>query len=324
MGFTSSDPNAVLKSLTNVFDETRKEIKDINWPKYARKQESDGAYEQYAFPTAVPFPREWIDERVPRSVNTNIVYQINNKLYELTMEFAESLLRDARAYNGLADMMAESAAAAVAYPDYLMAQLVNNSATAGYTAYDGQIFFNGSSNHLYAGAGSNYINNTYSASGQTIDCLRNDLVGAFAKLLTFKDDKNKLVNPLLKPDASNLTIVCSAALGPIFRQLLNSAWLPVSIAGTAASAAPAGDNVIKGMANLVVEPYLDATSATAWYLCYTSVGYRPFVMQEREPLRVKVLGFDSEFCNNTGHVRIMTRQRFAAGYFAFYRAIRVA
>ena len=49
-----NDANATLKDLTQVFDEARAQVKEINYTKYASKVQSDGAYEKYPWMTAVP------------------------------------------------------------------------------------------------------------------------------------------------------------------------------------------------------------------------------------------------------------------------------
>ena len=313
-----NDGNAVLKDLTAVFEDTRRKMPEPEWKKYCMEVESDGAYEKYAFPTAVPFPRQWVDERVHRAVDVNLTSQLDNNLYELSLEFAGTLLNDSRAYKGLEQMVAEAAAAAFSYQQYLVSQLLVNSHTSGYTAYD-SVVFHLATGHYYAGAGNNTINNYLTGTGTTVDVLRTDLAAAIAAMRQYKDDKGKLVNPAMAANAQNLVVVCPPQMEYNFRQVLNSAWYPIAIAGSAASGAP-GANVMQGVADLVVDPYL--TDANDWFLQYNGTAYRPFVMQTREPLRVETLGFDSEHYRKTGKVLILTRQRMRAGYFAFYRSIR--
>ena len=313
-----NDGNAVLKDLTALFEDTRAKFRAPIWPKYATKVSSIGAYEKYAFPTAVPFPRNWKDERVPQGIDVNRIQQVDNERYELSLEFGGPLLQDATAYNGLAQMVQESAASSVQYPDYLMSQALVNSMSPDAIANDGEVFY--STNHRYAGAGDYPINNIVTGTGTSVNNLRNDLQKAIASLRGFKDNAGKLVNQGLREGAQDLFVVCPPSMLYDMRTVLNAAWLPVNISGTAQSAGPAM-NVMSGIADVEADGYL--TDSNDWFLMYTSTSFRPYVMQERQPLMVKTLDFNSEYYTRTGKVMICTEQRLAVWYLAFYRTIRI-
>lgn len=100
---------------------------------------------------------------------------------------------------------------------------------------------------------------------------------------------------------------------------------PVTTSGTAAVGATGPSGIgLDGIASIYADGYLDATSATAWYVHYVGAPQRPFVYSESYPLEAKALGFGSEFETNTNKVRIALKHRFVEGLYRFDRSIRVA
>jgi hypothetical protein len=74
-----------------------------------------------------------------------------------------------------------------------------------------------------------------------------------------------------------------------------AAWsrfpLPVTTSGTAA--APVTNVAWQGIADVYADGYLDADSASRWYLHYVGMPQRPFVFLENYAPAVSVLGFNS-------------------------------
>ena len=303
------DPNAVLKDLHATFEDTVQQVRPTLVPKLCTTVPSDGAYEKYVFPTAVAQPRQFLDERVPTGVDVVSTYQLNNNTYELTLDFDGDMLSDARAY-GLPEVVREAAMSAVLYPDYLMSSIVAAGVTAGNNAYDGNTFYGDT--HLYAGAGSNNIDNKLAGSGTSLTNIQDDLAAAIAALRGFKDNAGRLINQQLAEGQGQLLIQCPLALEFTFRRVLNTSMIPV-LSGAA------GDNVLRGIADVFPDGYL--TDANDWFLHYIGMPLRPYVFQDRSPLKTAVQGYDSEFYKNTRKVRITTEQRFKIGYFGFYRSI---
>lgn len=308
-----NDPNAVLKDLHSTFEDTVRLVRPTSVPKICTKVDSDGAYEKYVFPTAPALPRQWVDQRSPQGVDVNATFQVNNNTYELTLDFKRELLEDSKAYD-LTEVVREAALAAVMYPDYLLSSsIVKNGNQSGNNAYDGNTFYGGT--HLFGGGGANNINNLYTSTGVTLAALQADLQGAIAALQGFLDNAGRLVNLQSAEGADKLLIQCPLAIQYDMKRVLNLGWLPIT-------SSVAGENIFKGTADILPDGYLSST--TPWFLHYTGLPLKPFVWQDRMPLETSVLGFSSEFCQNSGRVRIMTRQRFRLNYFAFYRSIRVA
>ena len=82
--------------------------------------------------------------------------------------------------------------------------------------------------------------------------------------------------------------------------------------------------MLASIAGLFPDGYLDASSATTWYLHYVGAPIKPFVYIENYPIQVKVLGFSTEFETNFNKVRIAIKHRFVLGYYRFDRSLKVA
>lgn len=303
------DANAVLKDLNAMFEDTVQQTRPSLVPRLCDVKPSDGAYEKYAFPTAVAQPRKWTDQRVPTGVDVNAVYQLNNELYELTLDFKGELLMDSRAYS-LESIVREAALSAVLYPDYLLSNLIQDGDGVAALAYDGNPMYGDT--HLYGAAGANNIDNKLAGSGATVTALRTDFGAALAALRGYKDNAGRLINQQAAEGRDQLVVHCPLAMLQEWQQVLNTSWYPV-LSGAA------GESVLKGAAEPIGDGYL--TDANDWYLHYVGMPMRPYIMQEREPLQTSVLGYESEHYKNTGTVRIVSRHRFKIGYFAFYRSV---
>jgi hypothetical protein len=208
------------------------------------------------------------------------------------------------------------------FPNY---NLTKNVIIGNGNAYDGHAFYYAT--HYWANTGTNAINNTISATGQTPTALMTDLNSAFARMGTFLDNQGRLLNPMLAWGSKNLVIHCPMALEMAFRQVIFSSIVPIAIPGTASSAMSATawkDLGLDGIAQIYADGYLDATSATTWYLDYVGMPQRPFVFSESYGLIAKALGFGSEFETNKNQVRIALKHRFVEGFYRFDRSIKVA
>jgi len=320
MAVTIGDSNAVLKDLTIIAEDTVAQTRPQLHPLICSQVPEDGAYTKIAVAANVPFPRKFEAERSSQGKDVPVVINYDQETYELTIDINSDLLRNAKAYN-YADLVREAVMAAVMYPDYSASQLViAGASTAGY---DGVNFYG--TTHKYAKTGSNTINNTVSATGQSVPQLAADFSSALTKIRTFKDNNGRLLNNLAAQGAGQLLIHCPVALEQAFRTMLFGQSIPITVpVTTSGTLAATGSNMLTSIAGLFPDGYLDATSATTWYLHYVGMPIKPFVFIENYPVQVRVLGFGTEFETNFNKVRIAMKQRFVLGYHRFDRSVKVA
>lgn len=323
------DSNATLKDLTRIVEAEIAEAMDPLYPQICSEVESaDEAYIKIPIQTKVDFPVLFDGEREDTSTEVTTVQTYGKATYSLTLDYGSDLMREAKAYT-FAEKTQEGAISAKIFPNY---NLTKNIILANPKAYDNLAFYSttGTTNtyHKWANAGTNTINNNITATGQTPTSLYTDLQTAVARLRTFLDDKGRLLNPLLRYGANQLIIHCPVALEVAFRQVIFGSMIPlaapVTTSGTAAASATGPKDLgLSGIATIVADGYLDATSATTWYLHYVGAPQRPFIYGESYGVQAKALGFGSEFETNTGKVRIALKHRFVEGVYRFDRSIKV-
>lgn len=321
MALTRGDVNATLKDLTLIAEDTVAQTRPQLYPRICSIKPEEGAYTKIPVPANLAMPKLFEGERSSQGKLINVVQQYNQSTYELTVDLDSDLVRNAKAYD-FSDIVREAAMSAVLFPDYLTSQAVIAGDTN--TGYDGVTFYG--STHTYAKMGSNTIDNTVSATGQTVTALATDVASALTSLRTFKDNQGRLLNPLASEGAGRLIIHCPVALQQAFRQLVFGSMIPISVPVTTSgtAAAPAANNVLQGIADIFADGYLDADSSTAWYMHYVGMAQKPFVFLENYPIQTSVLGFGSEFEVNNNAVRIALKHRFVLGYYRFDRSIKVA
>lgn len=319
MAVIRGDTNATLKDLTVIAETTLAEYKPVLHPRICSGGAEEGAYTKIPISTLPPFPSKLDGERKVFGKDVTVVQEYDQETYGILIGIDADLVRNSKAYN-LSDLIAEAALAARMFPDYtLQAAIVANG-----NAYDAVAYYG--TTHKFAKAGSSTINNTVSRTGATVTALATDLASAMAKLRTFKDNQGKLLNPLVKYGQQNLVIHCPAALEQAFRQVLYGSMIPVAapVTTSGTAAAPAQNNVLQGIADLIPDGYLDASSETTWYLHYVGLPQKPFVMFENYAPKVEVLGFGSEEEIKNNRVLISIKHRFVLGNYRFDRSIRVA
>lgn len=321
MALTRGDVNATLKDLTIIAEDTVTQTRPQLYPLICSVRPEEGAYTKIPVPANLAMPRLFEGERASQGKLINVVQQYNQSTYELTVDLDSDLVRNAKAYD-FSDIVREATMSAVLFPDYLMSLAVIAGSTN--TAYDAVTFYG--TTHTYAKMGANTINNTVSRSGATVPALADDVSSALTKLRTFKDNQGRILNPLASEGTGKLLIHCPVALQQAFRQLIFGSMIPITVPVTTSgtTAAPAANNTLQGIADIYADGYLDASSATTWYLHYVGMPQRPFVFIENYPIQVSVLGFGSEFEVNNNAVRIALKHRFVLGYYRFDRSIKVA
>jgi hypothetical protein len=319
------DTNATLLDQTRIVEAELMEQDQQLYPLICSDVDSaDEAYFKIPIQTKVDFPTAFDGEREDTSTEVNIVQQYNKATYSLTLDYNSDLMRESKSYS-FSEKTQDGTISAKIFPNY---NLMKNIITAsGTKAYDNKNFF--ATNHLWANAGANTINNTVSKTGQSVTALYTDLQTAMAQMGTFLDDKGHLLNPRLAYGAGKILIYCPKALEINFRQLIFGSMIPLSApvttSGTAAVSATGPTGIgLNGIASLYADGYLDSISTTTWYLFYIGAPQKPFVFSQSYGIQTVALGFGSEFETNTGKVRIAIKHRFVEGTYRFDRAIKIS
>jgi phage major head subunit gpT-like protein len=152
-----------------------------------------------------------------------------------------------------------------------------NGASAGYLAYDGQIFFSTSHESGKSGTQSNILTPAATdADNPTTAEFRTALRQAIARLLSLKDDQGEPMNMA----ADGLVAIVPGGMYITALEAVNA----TIVASTT--------NVLQGAARVIAFPRL--TDASKWYLLKTNVAVRPFIFQDREPIEFKAREQDSD------------------------------
>lgn len=181
----------------------------------------------------------------------------------------------------------------------LIADLLNNGATAGNNSYDGVSFFN--ANHPSDGNGGtqgNYVTST-TLSGQTFD----------AAVLTMESLVDHRGQPM---DISPDTIVVGPSLRAKARNLFEIR--------TDFSDSNAGDNPYFGRVKVIVDAYI---TGNKWYLFDTTKSLKPLILQDADDFELQTLkSVDDDFVVMNDAYFYGTRSRFGVGYGMWQLAYR--
>lgn len=217
-----------------------------------------------------PQLREWYgDRKFNNYVANNLSF--TPKLWELSMEISRSELEDDLHGIWLSMTPERITREVKLQPDKLVSELLEQNPTT----FDGVSFFSASHPEDFSNAASPTDNSNVLLSS----ALNADNVQALrAQLINLKGPDGIPLN--FVPD----TIMVPPALELLARQIAFSAFYPTTLGSNApgvgsGSAAGPVSNVMQGLYNVVVNPYL--TSSTRWYLLCTSTGVSPLLWIER-------------------------------------------
>lgn len=266
--------------------------------------------ETYTWLNTVPKMREWLSERqlgglVPSDLS------ITNKDWESTIEVDRNMIEDDR-LSLVRPRISQLALEAARFPFERLSAIIGAGTAATYgLAFDGQYFFD--TDHVTPGATyQTNQSNKLSGSGTALNNIRTDYEAAVAAMQMFRDDEGRPMT--LRPTH----VMCPPALEGKFKQLLNGDFFP-HVLGTDAGVTP--DNIWKGTAELIVNPYL--TDLTDWYLLCLDQPVKPFIYQSRKEPEFVALD------NPTDQQAFMRKKflygvdsRFEVGYGLWQMAIR--
>lgn len=292
---------ANLRSLTQTFDLAVQSASPV-YPAMCNVVNSDGADEEYGAIGSVPGMREWLGDRVFHTLK-GAKFTLANRKWESSVRVEKDDIDDARLakYGPVLQNMGVEASY---HPDELMFEVL--IAGESQACFDGQYFFD--TDHLWGESGTQSNDLTYAAATGTTPTeteFRAAYHQARAAMLGFKRDNGKPWHrPVLGPITDFMLLVPPAieetARGALTKTLINN-----------------GEN------NLVIDtprivPCTYLTDATKFYLLRTGQAMKPFVFQNRQPLRREMKGMDDiEFKD----VKFMTDARYSVGYFAWWNAV---
>ena len=259
----SYNPSALLKGAKTTFAMSYNP--DLTWrEKLCAMVTSKSNNESHPWVGQPPQMTEVLDgEAVIATGLSDAVVTLTNKIYAASIEFLRKDIDDQQ--NGVLDMRIRQLAdvAGGIYNKHIT-ELCTNGTTD--TSYDGDAFF---SNTHSARGDSGSQDNLLAGSGTSTAQITTDLAAAISGLYTIKAENGETFLGTLAP---KLVVMAPAAMAHNFREVLQAGYISQT------------DNIYKGAAELIINPRLDATDATDWYLfAYTNAMF-PLIYQERDAI----------------------------------------
>jgi phage major head subunit gpT-like protein len=243
----------------------------------------------------VPQMREWGTGRLAKGLRVES-YDVTNLKYESTLEIDRDEIADDQT-GQIRMRINELAMRAATHKDYLLANLLMNGESAGYLAYDGQIFF--SASHVSGNSGT--LSNVITPAATDADVptaaeFRNSLGQAVTRMMSFKDDQGEpmffdtngliaIVHPAIYLTALEATVPTTSSDRNIYADLLD---------------------------DIIALPWL--TDEEPWWLIKTNGPIRPFIFQDREPIEADSIAEKSEEAFKREKYLFGTRARYAMTY----------
>lgn len=239
----------IYKSFNTLFNEAYSGAKP-KYEKIATKVISAGKSEEYGWLGSFPRLRQWVGERVIKSLKAHN-YTIKNLPFEATVEVSREDIED-DTYGVYRPIVSELGRSAAIHPDELVFELLAKGFTT--TCYDGQYFFD--TDHPGVNGKSQSNKGTATLSPASYSAAR-------AQAMSLTDDEGKSLGIV-----PNLLVV-PPQLEETARRILNADIINNET------------NVLKGSAELLVVPEV-AGNPTGWFLLDVSRGIKPFIFQVRK------------------------------------------
>lgn len=247
------------------------------YPTLCTEVPSAATSEKYGWLGSAPAMREWVDERVPKGLLSHD-YTIVNKHWEASISIDADDLDDDQV-GQLPTRVRDMASRAARHPDKLLTDLI--VAGESTLCYDGQYFFDTDHSEGDSGTQDNDLSvNVSDTSLVTVaeaKTIFNTVLGA---MLSYLDDRGEPFLEEWQIDSANFSVMVPPEHREPWQELLTSALISNT------------DNVYKNKARLVVNARL--TAATKLYFFFHGAPIRPFIHQNRQPVRTSMLSRDSE------------------------------
>jgi phage major head subunit gpT-like protein len=265
---------------------------------------SNADQETYKWLGNVPRMRQWVGPRVAKGLTVDS-YTVANLKYEATMEVDRDEISDDQT-GQIRIRVQELAQRAALHKDYLLATLLENGATAGYTSYDGQVFFG---NGHTASQDNDISVACTTGTEPTVTEMLQAIKESVGAMIGFKDASGEPFN---------------VGMGGIVVVTPPTNYYLTALEAMRAQMVSSSDNpVMRGIAEVVALPYLTSTSADNIYVLKTDGVVRPFIFQDREPVEFGALaeGSSEEFLREKYLYGVRARYRVTYGQWA--AAVRV-
>jgi phage major head subunit gpT-like protein len=301
MALDTAKATVTLRTLTKKFDNAVQAATPF-YPKIATVIQSDGADEAYGLLGSMPGVREWLDDRQFKELRAG-TFVIKNKHWESSLFIKKTDLADDRMalYGPVMENLGQEAAC---HPDELFFQTMIAGATTA--CFDGQNFFD--TDHAWGDSGTQ-DNDLTGAAATGVAPTAAEFRAAFhtcrTTMLKYKNDQGKFLNRPTTMRGKNLVVVV-----PPEMELAAYEGLTATILGN-------NSNVVIDAPEIVVSNYI--TDAATFYVFNVGSPLKPFVFQQREPLKRMTKGLDDI---ETKDVKFMTEARYNVGYLAWWAAVR--
>ena len=302
---------ATLRGLTVKFDNMVEAATPI-YGEFCTEVPSVRKSEGYGFLGNMPGVREWLGDRVFNRLK-GARFAIENRLWESSLEIEKTDLED-DVLNMYGPILEQMGVEAAYHPDELLFEAI----VAGDSAecFDGQYFFDTDHSWGDSGTQSNKLSIAITdRDAPTEDEARTAWHQARNAILNFKRDNGKLwYRPTVKPFQSTLILPASlTSKSRTYEEVFTKA-LTRQFANTDGIS-----NVILDAPRIMGTGYL--TDPYSFYVFVTqNTPLRPFVFQKRRPLQRQMKGLDDR---ESKVVKFMTDARYALGYLAWWRAVKV-
>ncbi|MHC5110218.1 MAG: Mu-like prophage major head subunit gpT family protein [Planctomycetota bacterium] len=261
---------------------------------------SNSDSETYRWLGSLPNMREWGTGRVARGVRTES-YSVENLKYESTVEVDRDEVADDKT-GQIRLRVGALAQRAATHKDFLLAQLLENGESSGFTSYDGVSFFSDGHESGQSGPQDNRLTSPIDdPENPSTEEFKVALKSAIAALVSFRDDRGEP----MAISASGLVCVVPTTLYLTALEAVGAAMINST------------SNVLSGFARIIPFPWLNNPSK--WYLLKTDGVIRPFIFQDREPIEFTALTEDSDdgFKREKFLYGVRARYRMTYGYWQY-------
>ncbi|MCX9038769.1 Mu-like prophage major head subunit gpT family protein [Citrobacter portucalensis] len=260
-----------------------------DWQKIAMLVQSTSSQNDYAWLSRFPKMREWIGEKVIKSLAA-FNYTIQNKDWEATVEVDRNDIEDDQLLGYIQQSQAAGQSAAELPGDIVFALL-----SGGFSnlCYDGQFFFD--TDHPVNGKS---VSNkgTKKLNADTLAKAKASYGAARTAMRGFKDEEGASLG--IRPTI----LVVPPALEDVANYLMTADRFPDNT-----------PNIYKGTSEVMVAP--DLKSDEAWFLLDTSKVMKPLIYQERKkPNFVEQVDYSSEIVFTNKKFRFGAEARANGGY----------
>lgn len=241
--------------------------------------------QDYAWLGQVPSMREWVDERVHKALKS-YNWSITDRTWEATLDISRRALEDDQ-YGMLRIRINDLAGAAALHREKIVVQQYALGATV--VGPDGQYLIDTDHDE----SGSNQSNKTTSALDEST------LSAAISAMQQFTDNTGELLG--ITPTHLLVGPKLQFTAAKLLQSTTNVVIKPITADATGAMI---GDrNVLEGLLQLVISPYLTGTYDDYWFVIDGSRGMKGVILQERSDVPMEFVARDDPRSSEAAYER---------------------